>query len=102
MRKTSGLTCHPGSRLFVASIYLHTRPAARCLSTSTLPVCCVISKLALTSAEIIDHAVDDDDDDDDTPQDSGAQEEELRSNWSLNEWITEQRFCSGLYVGSSL
>ena len=69
---------------------------------STLTVCLVICKLALTSAEIIDHAVDDDDDDDDTPQDSGAQEEELRSNWSLNEWITEQRFCSGLYVGSSL
>ena len=68
---------------------------------STLAVCLVICKLALTSAEIIDHAADDDDDDD-TPQDSGAQEEELRSNWSLNEWITEQRFCSGLYVGSSL
>ena len=69
---------------------------------STLTVCLVICKLALTSAEIIDHAVDDDDDDDDTPQDSGAREEELRSNWSLNEWITEQRFCSGHYVGFSL
>ena len=37
----------------------------------------MISKLALTSAEIIDHAAaaSDDDDDDDTPQDSGAREE---------------------------
>ena len=40
---------------------------------STLAVCLVICKLALTSAEIIDHVVDDDDDD--TPQDSGAREE---------------------------
>ena len=40
---------------------------------STLAVCLVIRKLALTSAEIIDH----DDDDDDTPQDSGAREEGL-------------------------
>ena len=40
------------------------------------PVCCVISKLALTSAEIIDHAASaNDDDDDDTPQDSGAREQ---------------------------
>ena len=41
----------------------------------TLAVCLVIRKLALTSAEIIDHVVDDDDDD--TPQDSGAREEGL-------------------------
>ena len=40
------------------------------------PVCLVISKLASTSAEIIDHAAAaNDDDDDDTPQDSGAWEE---------------------------
>ena len=40
------------------------------------PVCLVISKLASTSAEIIDHAAAaNDDDDDDTPQDSGAREE---------------------------
>ena len=43
---------------------------------STLPVCLVICKLALTSAEIIDHAASaNDDDDDDTPQDSGAREQ---------------------------
>ena len=36
----------------------------------------MISTLALTSAEIIDHAASaNDDDDDDTPQDSGAREQ---------------------------
>lgn len=50
------------------------QPQLICLAhgLSTLAVWLVICKLALTSAEIIDH---DDDDDDDTPQDSGAREE---------------------------
>ena len=42
---------------------------------STLTVCLVICKLALTSAEIIDHAVDDDDDD--TPRERGKKSSDL-------------------------
>ena len=64
----------------IFSLNLSAYPArCRVLSTEPYepsPVCLVISKLASTSAEIIDHAAAaNDDDDDDTPQDSGAREE---------------------------